>query len=485
MNQEMQLDYDYEKSIMITSKESGCCSRRKLIIAGLVGLVVVIGAATGTWLAFKGRSTDNASSSQSFENNLIPSPTPVSIHYGGRPTASPGPTSSRAYLIADIIDDIARNGGEEFKDTGSYQSLAKKWVLTQDFPVQDGSSLTTQQQATQLYALACIFYSTFSVRSSWTDANYGPDVALPGWYSSRGWLGKAEDVCSNWHGLTCNDEGRVSHIQLDTNGLTGALPPETALLHETLHTIDLYKNPIHNVGEDGNSFFGELTNLEYLYLGSTSVQYDGVPPAFGKLTKLKELDFGNSLYFGKLDGAIFEDLTELKYLVMEGNMYNSPIPSELAGLPNLEYLYAAEAWIEGGLDFMTTMPKIREIWLDDNPNLKGTIPSGIGNMKHLASFGVANCGLTGSIPPEIGGATNMLQMWLNDNKLSGNIPAELSNLVMMQSLSVQDNKLNGEMPAGVCKNKRPFGSLEELGADCDGAIFCAEECCTCCGDQCN
>ena len=79
----------------------------------------------------------------------------------------------------------------------------------------------------------------------------------------------------------------------------------------------------------------------------------------------------------------------------------------------------------------------------------------------------------------------MLQMWLNDNKLSGNIPAELSNLVMMQSLSVQDNKLNGEMPAGVCKNKRPFGSLEELGADCDGAIFCAEECCTCCGDQCN
>lgn len=489
MNQEVQLDYGYENNgvdndIIIESK-GGFCTRRKLMICGLVGLVVVIGAATGTWMALKGPSTGSGSSSQSIDNNdLVPAPTPASFHYGGRPTVSPGPTSSNAYLIADIIDDIARNGGQEFKDTGSYQSLAKKWVLTQDFPVQDGSNLTTQQQATQLYALACIFYATFSVRSQYTDANYGPDVALPGWYSSRGWLGKAEDVCSNWHGLTCNDEGRISKIQLDTNGLTGAFPPETALLHETLNTIDLYKNMLHNVGEAGNSFLGELTNLEFLYIGSTSFQYDGVPPAIGKLTKLKELDFSDTYYFGALDGAVFENLTDLKYLNMEYNNYNSTIPSELARLPNLEYLYAVDTFIEGGLDFITLMPKIAELWLDDNPNIKGTIPSGIGNMKTLASFGVANCGLTGTIPPEIGGATGMLQMWLNDNELTGSIPAELSNMGIMESLSIQNNELKGEMPKEVCSKRRPFGSLEELGSDCDGPITCADECCTCCGEQC-
>jgi hypothetical protein len=502
-NQEVQINnYDEEfneksvdndVAIPMTSKRS--CFTRRHILVGMIGIVLVIGTAVGISLAVMSPSSGATANStitngknklenDSIGSNRVPAPTPAGIQYAGRPTASPGPTSSNAFRVADIIDGIARNGGNEFKDASSYQSRAKKWVLTQDFPVPDGSSLTMEQQATQLYALACIFYGTFAVKSDWTDVNYGPDVAIPGWYSSRGWLGTAEDICSNWHGISCNDQGRILKIELDTNGLTGTFPPETALLHETLNTIDLFNNIVHNVGDQGNNFLGELTNLEYLYLSATSVEYDGVPSVLGKLTALIELDFSETLYFGSLDGAAFSNLSNLRYLAMEKNAYNSPIPIELAQLPNLEYLHADFSFLEGSLDFITSMPKIVELWVDDNPNLKGPIPSGVGNMANLASFSASNCDLTGTIPTEIGSATNMIQMWLNDNRLTGEIPSEIANLVGMKILNVQNNDLEGDMPSKICDRKRPFGRLEELGADCDGAITCDEECCTCCGDQC-
>jgi len=500
-NQEVQINYSYdfnEKSdenvASPVPRQKSCLDRRKLFL-GLIGVVSIIGAAIGISLTVLSPSSSNGRidsglgdgkskpEDNKFGGNRIPAPTPSSVQYGGRPTQSPGPTSSKAYVVADIIDSIIRDMGNEIVEAKSYQSLAKKWVLTQDLPLEDGSTMTLEQQVTQLYALACIYYSTHSVKTDWTNAHFGPDVAVPGWYSSRGWLGSAEDVCSNWHGLSCNEEGRVSKIQLDTNGLTGSFPQETALLHETLTTIDLYNNMLHNFGDQGNHFLGELTNLEYLYLGSTFFQYDGVPSVLGKLTALKELDFSESLYFGSIDGATFSELSNLRYLAMDGNVYNSSLPLELTRLPNLEYLYASFCSLHGGFDFLTSMQNIIEIWLDDNPGLKGTIPSGIRNLSNLASFSASNCGLTGSIPTEIGDL-NMIQMWLNDNYLTGEIPSEIANLVTLKILDLQHNELSGQMPPEICTRRRPFGRLEELGADCDFEITCAEECCTCCGDQC-
>lgn len=497
---EVQINADAGTTILEQSKQS--CLTRRLVVVGLIAIIVTIGAATAISLTvlspqqsksnatndgtLKGEKNkfDNQSIGSNHISNHVSAPTPVDIQYGGRPTESPGPTSSKAYLVADVIDSVARNGGAEFNDANSYQSLARRWVLTQDLPLSDVSTMTMEQQAVQLYALACIYFSTSSVKSEWTDVHFGQDVAVPGWYSSRGWLGSAEDVCSNWHGLSCDDQGRISNIQLDTNGLTGTFPPESALLHASLTTIDLYNNMVHNTGDEGNNFLGELTNLEHLYLGSTFFQYDGVPSVLGKLTALKEMDFSNSLYFGSLDGAIFSNLSNLRYLAMYNNVYSSLLPLEIAQLPNLEYLYAGFCSLEGGLDFISSMQNIIELWLDDNPRLKGSIPSSIGNLADLASFSASNCGLTGTIPPEIG-STNMIQMWINDNYLTGEIPSEIANLRTLKILDVQNNDLKGEMPSEICSRRRPFGRLEELGADCDGEITCGEECCTCCGDQCS
>jgi hypothetical protein len=438
-DEDHKMNMEYDETIHRPLASSSCCTRRRLILS--VAVVAILGAIVGVSVALtsSGKNGDNGKNNNNSSNNNNIDNAFASVP-GGAPTMSPAPTPSNANEIGDIINGAARFGGAEFENPTSYQSLAKKWVMTHKYPIQDGSVLSTEQQVLQLYVLACIYYNTYSVRSDWTDFHYGSDVAIPGWFSSLGWMGDPADAC-NWYGLTCDDQGRVSKIQLDTNGLTGYFPPEVALLHESLNTIDLYNNILHNSGELGNSFLGELTNLELLFFGTTSFEYDGVPTHLGRLTKLRELDFSYTLYFGDLPGEVFANLPDLKYLVMDGNGYNTTLPSELIRLPSLEYLYAGFSFLNGDLNFISEMPRIFELWLDDNPNIGGSIPASIGAATNLASLSITNCGLTGTIPPEIGGLTNMIQMWMYDNQLEGTIPSEMGNLVAMNILNLQKNEV--------------------------------------------
>lgn len=476
-------DYQFTDQSNDVGGRSGRSRFRKMCLGGIC-VIVVVCAVVGVSLGVTStRGSSNKASKPTNVGGYVDMGGMPTVQIPGAPTMSPGPTPSDAYIINDIIDSMARFGGAEFENPMSYQARAKQWVLTQDFPVEDGSSLSSEQQALQLYAVACIYFSTFGVRSDWTDFQFGPDVALPGWYSSRGWLGTAADVCS-WYGLTCDEQGRVSKIQLDTNGLTGFVPPELAYLAESLNTLDLYNNMLHNKGDAGNSFLGELTNLEYLFFGSTYFEYDGVPSHIGQLTKLKEMDISYTLYFGELDGAAFENLSNLKYLVMDGNAYNSSLPTQIVNLPQLEYLYVGFSFLEGDLSFLPQMPTIFELWIDDNPGLTGTIPTTIGQASTLVSLSATNCDLSGPLPTELGQLTDMIQIWLFDNAFTGTIPTELGNLIKMKILDLQKNQLVGTMPDNICERRQPFGRLEELEADCDGAITCEEDCCTCCGAAC-
>jgi hypothetical protein len=445
--------------------------KRKILIYGVIFLAVVgivVGIVVGV------------SASQSVKKsvtNPVAAPTPTA------PT-TPGPTPTSASEVGRVVMNNARFGGNEFDDANSYQSQAMTWVLTQEVPA-EGIELSMEEQALQLYALACIYYSTYSAPNAWTNFHFGVGVALPGWFSNRGWLGSSREVCT-WHGITCNADSRVEKIELDTNGLTGTLPPETALLFGSLTYLDLYNNLIHNKGDEGNAWLGELVNLEYLFYGTTSFEYDGVPTEIGLLTKLKEYDFSYSLYFGELPSGMWSGLSDLDYLVMDGNAYNSSLPQDLVELPNLQYLYASFCFLDDDLDFVSQMPKIFELWIDDNPSLSGSIPPSIAETDTLVSLSVTNCDLTGAIPTEFGLMSDMIQLWVYDNNLTGTIPTELGNLKKLKVLEVHKNFLTGEMPSDLCTRRAPFGRLEELRADCDSAITCDEDCCTCCegGEEC-
>ena len=140
-----------------------------------------------------------------------------------------------------------------------------------------------------------------------TDAIYGTNVVLE-WKTSTNWATDA-DECT-WFGITCTS-GVVTKVEFICNQLSGSLPEELTLLKDSLSYIDLFDNLVSNKGDEGNAWLGDLTNLEYLYYGTTNFEYNGIPSQISKLTKLIEYDFSYTLYFGELKDGDLKGLNSL------------------------------------------------------------------------------------------------------------------------------------------------------------------------------
>jgi hypothetical protein len=133
---------------------------------------------------------------------LTPLPTTL------KPTVVPLTTVAPTSAIFELISSVAIYDGTEFADPTSYQSKAVAWM--------EGNGLTStlsDERNIQRYALACIWFSTNAVRTPYTDAAYGPDVAIPGWISTQDWLGDASTECS-WFGISCDADSMVTRIEL-------------------------------------------------------------------------------------------------------------------------------------------------------------------------------------------------------------------------------------------------------------------------------
>ena len=190
----------------------------------------------------------------------------------------------------------------------------------------------------------------------------------------------------------------------------------------------------------------------------------------------------NTSITGPLDGRVFEPLTRLRYLEISENRLNSTIPQGLADLPNLHALYAYKSGLMGKVqDFLPRMKSIFEIWLDDNYELGGTIPTEVGLLTDLASFSISNGAVIGQIPSEVGLLTNMQQLWLFGNYLSGEIPSQIGSLSALKIFAVEDNAIKDtSMPQQICDLE-----MVSLSSDCGGEIDLIQcDCCTCCEAPC-
>ena len=61
------------------------------------------------------------------------------------------------------------------------------------------------------------------------------------WYNDDGWLVDGVPPCE-WYGITCNNNSRVSSIDLSNNNLQGQLPPDVWQM-PGLETISVADNP--------------------------------------------------------------------------------------------------------------------------------------------------------------------------------------------------------------------------------------------------
>ena len=125
------------------------------------------------------------------------------------------------------------------------------------------------------------------------------------WSTSTKWL--SEKPLGEWHGVTTNDQGRVTRLDLGTNNLSGQLPPEIGALSGLERLRILGSNLSGEIPPE----LGNLSKLIELNLLGHKLS-GTIPPELGKLTKLRFLYVrGSSL----LEGRLPQSLTNLSEMV--------------------------------------------------------------------------------------------------------------------------------------------------------------------------
>ena len=200
-----------------------------------------------------------ASSTSSSPTTGIPSTSPT-----GSPTIMPvvPPT------VQLLLTPYALEGGSEFRDATSYQSIALSRVEDQV-----GSEEMPIEKLVQYYSLFCIQASTTGKPNAITQADVEfadiDESDYPPWIVNTGWLENDLDPCDGWFGVTCDEDGNVVTLDLFQNNLIGNFPQEIVLLANNLKRLDVSANPylFNNADNSWIEFFG--TNLgEFLLLSS-------------------------------------------------------------------------------------------------------------------------------------------------------------------------------------------------------------------------
>ena len=158
------------------------------------------------------------------------------------------------------------------------------------------------------------------------------------WTNSGNWL--SSRPLAEWHGVTVNEDGEVTHLALRDNNLVGTLAPELGKL-ERLEVVSL----------DRNSLGGEL------------------PVELG-------------------------DLSNLTRLALNRNSLTGAIPSELGSLSNLSIIGLARNQLSGSLPVsLGNLTGLTRLSLHDNTGLSGALPSGFTGLADLERLAIANTGL--------------------------------------------------------------------------------------------
>ena len=189
------------------------------------------------------------------------------------------------------------------------------------------------------------------------------------WTNDTNWL--SDRPISEWYGVTTDDDGRVTRLNLTSNQLKGQIP----------------------------SSLDELESLKWLSLGNNQLT-GRVPPELAALTKLESL----YLYRNQLTGTIPPELgtlSNLTTLSLHRNQLTGTIPPELGTLSNL-----------------TTLSLHRN-------QLTGTISSELGRLSDLENLSLSHNRLTGAIPPVLAGLTKLQLVAVSQNQLTGCIPPDL------------------------------------------------------------
>ena len=331
------------------------------------------------------------------------------------------PQQQRACFTVTLVDDAEAEGDETFTVTLSNPVNATlggaRAVAT--FTIVDDDDTTV---ATDRAALVTFYNATGGAN----------------WTFNTNWL--SNEPLSEWRGVTTNDDGRVTELDLRNNQLTGEIPVELAQLTQ-LESLALGSNRLKvEIPEE----LGQLSRLQRLDLRNNQLTGE-IPVELSQLPQLETLNLSSNQLTGEIPVELSQ-LPQLESLALFGNQLTGEIPVELSQLPQLETLNLSSNQLTGEIPVeLSQLPQLRNLYLFGN-QLTGEIPVELSQLTQLETLALGSNQLTGEIPVELSQLSQLTGLSLDGNQLTGEIPVELSQLSQLDGLDLSRNQLTGEIP---------------------------------------
>jgi Leucine-rich repeat (LRR) protein len=151
------------------------------------------------------------------------------------------------------------------------------------------------------------------------------------------------------------------------------------------------------------------------------------------------------------------------------NQLRGTIPSSLGNLTRLQFLQLGVNFLHGVIpSSLGNLTQLQYLSLAAN-DLSGAIPSSLGNLTNLHDLDLYNNLLSGEIPSSLGNLTNLQNLRLAGNPLTGVIPSSLGNLSNLQYLALQYSQLSGPIPSSL-GNLSNLLDLDLSDSELSGAI---------------
>ncbi|KAJ4752193.1 Leucine-rich receptor-like protein kinase family protein [Rhynchospora pubera] len=150
------------------------------------------------------------------------------------------------------------------------------------------------------------------------------------------WSNESTTFCQ-WQGVRCNNQTRVTTLDLDSLQLTGPLSPYIANL-TFLQTINLPGN--HFFGRISLDF-GQLSRLQYLNLSSNSLEGE-IPAMLFSSPSLISIDLSKNNFKGDIPSLGNNPLPQLLHISLKRNNLTGTIPKSIGNISSLTYLDLSE-----------------------------------------------------------------------------------------------------------------------------------------------
>ena len=251
---------------------------------------------------------------------------------GGTEAGAWSPTQTATTTTASVAFPLSGlTAGTEYEVQASLDSS-----FPSDARVSDTFTTLTDTVATDRAALVALYNATGGAN----------------WTNSTNWL--TNEALSEWYGVTTDENGRVTALDLYDNELSGSIPEE----------------------------LGDLTSLQRLSLHRNGLSGE-IPAELGDLANLQELYLYDNQLTGEIPAAL-GDLANLQELSLSRNMLTGEIPAELGGLANLQYLYLYDNQLTGEIPAeLGNLSNLQELWLYDN-TLSGVLPLSLSGLPQLS-----------------------------------------------------------------------------------------------------